>query len=168
MCRRRPQGIGRSARHAGAAARALCVVALLGPGPASAQLLDDVAVERHDAVATVRVKLTGPVHYVRHAPVEKGEILVVYLEALAPETVASWLGPDEVKRSPKGAPVPRFTVRTSVGAPCGPAANSVCLTIQFERPVRYRVRLGDDRRSIVLEVAPNGDGARPAPAKGKS
>jgi hypothetical protein len=134
---------------------------------AIAEVLDDVAVERHDDTATIRLRLTGPVHYVRHAPAEAGEIVVVYLEALAPESfVVSVV--DEVKRSPKGAPVPQFTVRARVGQACSPAANPVCLTIQFRHPVRYRVRLGEDRRSVVLELPLADDRHVPAAPAGGS
>jgi hypothetical protein len=137
--------------------------ALLGAPPAFADVLDDVSVARQDATATIRLRLTGPVHYVRHAPAERGEILVVELEALAPEFFAGWLGPDEVKRSAKGVPTPPFSVRVTLGPECSPAPNPVCLTIRFARPVSYRVRLGEDRRSVVLEVPLAADGERFAP-----
>lgn len=137
--------------------RAVVLGLLLGAQQASAEVLDDIVVEQSDATATIRLRLIGPVHYVRHAPAGPGEILVVYLEALAPETFAGRLGPDEVKRSPKGAPVPPFTVRVTFGPECSPAANPVCLTIRFERPVRYRVRLGEDRRSVLLELPRGSD-----------
>jgi len=131
--------------------------AVLAAPNASAEVLDRITVERHDGGTTIRVRLTGAVHYIRHYPAEAGQIVVVDLDALEPEAFAGEAGIDDVKRAPKGAPPPSFSVRATVGQACSPTANPVCLTIRFERRVRYRVHLGEDRRSVVLEL-PVGDG----------
>jgi len=138
------------------------VSALLGAPSASAEVMDRITVERLDGGATIRVHLTGAVHYVRHYPAEAGQIVVVELEALEPEAFAGQPGIEEVRRNPKGAPAPRFSVRATVGQACSPAVNPVCLTFRFERPVRYRVRLGEDRRSVLLDLPPGDGGTRPS------
>lgn len=130
---------------------------------ALAEVIDDIAIERHDAAATIRLRLTGPVHYVRHYPAETGEIVVVVLDALTPEMFGNGPVIEEAKRSPPDARIPPFTVSVTVGQNCGAAANPVCIAIRFERPVRYRIRLGDDRRSVLLEL-PLADDASRQPA----
>ena len=130
-----------------------------------AEAIDDITIERHDAGATIRLRLTGPVHYLRHAPAERGELVVVYLEALMPEAFGEISPIEEVKRAPKDALVPPFTVRVTVGRACSTAANPVCIAIRFERPVRYRIRLGEDRRTVVLDLPLESDtDQRPANA----
>jgi len=140
--------------------------ALLVAPCAAAEVLDRITVGQYDGGTTIDVRLTGAVHYIRHYPAEAGQIVVVELEALEPEAFAGEPGIDDVKRAPKDAPPPHFTVRATVGQACSHAANPVCLTIRFERPVRYRVRLGEDRRSVVLEL-PSGDAGPSGPGGGR-
>jgi hypothetical protein len=124
--------------------------------PARAEVIDEIAVVHRDSIASIELRLTGPVRYLRHYPAELGEAVVVILEAPTPETFDVTSPLDEVKRGPKNSGAPRFTVRVSLKRACSPAPNPVCLTLAFERPVRYRVRLGEDRRVVVVDLLPQG------------
>jgi len=169
MHMRRPMKRSLDAMRARGLARTLLAAiscALLAVPCASAEVLDRITVARHEGGTTIDVRLTGAVHYIRHYPAEAGQIVVVELEALEPEAFDGEAGIDDVKRAPKDAPPPHFTVRATVGQACSQTANPVCLTIRFDRPVRYEVRLGKDRRSVVLEL-PSGDAGPSEPGGGR-
>jgi hypothetical protein len=129
---------------------------------APAAVIDDIAFEQQDAASRVRLRLTSPVHLLRFYSSEQGKIVHVQLQAFAPENFGAGPFPDEVKRSPENLLVPRFTVRVSLDPRCDPAPNPVCMIIQFERATRARVRLGEDRRSLLLDLESLGEGDSPA------
>jgi hypothetical protein len=133
--------------------RALAAFLLLASPLASAT--PDI-VERIDLeeAPVIRLRLTAPVHYVRHYPAEQGEAAIVILETRAPEAFGDLPIPDEVKFSPGKGAVPPFSVRSSLGAACTAARGALCLTVRFERPVRYRIGQGEDARSVRVEVLP--------------
>lgn len=137
-------------------------VALPAP-PVFAEVIDDITIERRDSGTQVRLRLTGPVHYIRDYASADGESVNIYLEALAPEKFSGTLLVDEVKQSPQNSPGPRFAVRVSLDPRCDAAPNPVCIVIRFERPVHCRVRLGEDRRSLLLDLplASHGEGSLP-------
>jgi hypothetical protein len=141
-------------------------IATLHALPALAAVIDDIVIERHDSAPKVRLRLTSPVHFLRSYSSEQGRVVYVQLRALAPENFGEGSFPDEVKRSPKSSLVPRFTVRVSLDPRCDTAPNPVCITIEFERATRAVVRLGEDRRSLLLEVDLQGEGGSP-PAREK-
>jgi hypothetical protein len=129
--------------------------------PALAAVIDDIAIERSDPAPRVRLRLTSPVHFLRYYSSEQGRIVYVQLQALAPENFGTPPFPDEVKRSPNSALFPRFTVRVSLDPRCDPSPHAVCMTFQFERAIRARARLGEDRRSLLLDVESEGEGGSP-------
>jgi hypothetical protein len=156
-----------SARYAWVArgARAtLLLAALLGAAPAVAAVIDEIAVERSDAVPRIRLRLTGPVHYIRDYASSNGELVNVQLEALAPLSPGEGPFPDEVKRFPGNGPIPPFTVRVSLDPRCEPVRNPVCILIQYDRPVSSHVRLGEDRRSLLLDFPKAPDEKKPSPS----
>jgi hypothetical protein len=129
--------------------------ALLGAPAAFAEVVDHIAIDQRGQTARIQLRLTVPVRYVRHSPPERGQLVVVVLEALAAERLGPISPIEEVKRTRETGRVPRFTVRVSLDPTCNPAsARPLCLVLRFERPVRYRVRLGPDSRSIVVDVLP--------------
>jgi hypothetical protein len=140
---------------------AIPIAASLHAPLARAEVIDDIAIERHESGARVRLRLTGPVHYIRDYVSPDGETVNVTLQALAPETFARGAFFDEVRLSPQDPAVPRFAVRVSLDPRCDPAPNPVCVLIRFERPVRCRIQLGEDRRSLLLAVASTGEGGPP-------
>ncbi len=129
------------------------------------EVIDEIAVEAHDATARIRLHLTTPVRYLGHQPAEFGENVRVVLQAMAPENLGGSFVPEEVKRSPKDARVAPFTVRVSLDPACDPTPNPICIAIRFERATHFRIRLGRDRRSLLLElpVAASTDDSPPAP-----
>jgi hypothetical protein len=137
-------------------------VALQAP-PAFAEVIDDIAIERRESGTQVRLRLTGPVHYIRDYVSPDGETANVYLEALSPEKFSSASLVDEVKQSPRNSPAPRFEVRVILDPRCDAAPNPVCIVIRFERPVRCRIRLGEDRRSLLLDLSLASDGEKRLP-----
>jgi len=146
----------------------LAVVALLQAAQAVAAVIDEIAVERGDPAPRVRVRLTAPVHYIRDYASRNGELVNVQLEALAPLAPGEAPFPDEVKRFPGDGAIPPFTVRVSLDPRCEPVPNPVCISIQYERPVRSRVRLGDDRRSLLLDFPTATDEKRRSPSANKT
>lgn len=141
---------------------ALPVAASLHAAPVFATVIDEIAVERHDSAVRVRLRLTGPVHFLRYYSSEQGRIVHVQLQALAPENFGEGSFPDEVKRGPNSAVVPRFTARVSLDPRCDPAPHPVCITIRFERATRAEVRLGEDSRSLLLDFDSKGEVGSPA------
>jgi hypothetical protein len=149
-------------------ARAAFVIGALWAVPALAAVIDEIGVERGDTAPRVRVRLTGPVHYIRDYASSNGELMNVRLEALAPLAPGGAPFPDEVKRFPGDGSIPPFTVRISLDPGCEPVPNPVCVLIQLERPVRCRVRLGEDRRSLLLDFPTTNDEKRRPPSANKT
>ena len=148
--------------------RVALLVAALWAVPAFAAIIDEIAVERGSAVTRVRLVLTGPVHYVRDYASKNGELVNVQLGALAPLAPGMPVFPDEVKHFEGNASIPPFTVRVSLDPRCEPVPNPVCILIQFDRPVRSRVRLGEDRRSLLLEFPSKPDQKKRSPSTNKT
>lgn len=131
----------------------LTALVLIAP-PASAEVIDAISIESREAGPGIRLRLAGPVHYLRHYPAERGEIVVVMLEALSAQAFGALPPVEEVKRSRATAGVPAFTARVSRDPACASAARPLCIILAFEAPVRYRIRLGADRRSLLVELLP--------------
>lgn len=137
----------------------LFVAAMVGVAPANAEVIDDIAIESRGETSKIKLRLTGPVRYLRHFPAEQGEIVVVMLEALAPEAFGPVPPVEEVRRSRAAGRVPAFTARVSRDPACSAAARPLCIILAFEAPVRYRIRTGRDGRSVLVEV-PGRENAR--------
>ena len=82
------------------AALAAIPVALCLAPQAFAEVIDDIAIERLDSATRIRLRFTGPVHYLRQAVSGDGGVANVYLQALDPEAFAATPAIDEVKHSP--------------------------------------------------------------------
>lgn len=148
-----------------AALAAIPVAASWHAPQALAQVIDSIEIERPEAAARVRVRFTGPMHYLRQAVSADGVVANVYLQGLDPESFGGAPAIDEVKHSPGAGSIPPFTVRVRLDPRCDPAPNPVCIFIRFERAVRYKVRLGEDRRSLLLDFASEEEGLSPGPGK---
>ena len=140
---------------------ALPIAASLNAPLAFAEVIDDITIERHESGTRIRLQLTGPVGYIRDYASADGKTVNVYLQTLAPENFSGAPPADEVRRSPQSSSAPRFTVRVSLDPRCDAAPNPVCVEIRFERAVRSRIRLGEDRRSLLLDLASEGKGDPP-------
>jgi hypothetical protein len=150
-----------------AAFGAILAAASLVSSPAPAAVVDEITVERHDGAPRVRLRLTSPVHYIRDYASKNGELVNVQLEALAPLAPGEGPFPDEVKRFPGNGPIPPFTARVSLDPRCEPVPNPVCILIQYDRPVASRVRLGEDRRSLLLDFPTTTDDRKRSPSTDK-
>ncbi len=151
--------IAATVRGRGLLRRALAVlpvVTVLHAPQSRGEVIDDIAVEQRAGGATVRLHLVSPVHYLRDYLAPDGRSINVYLQALAPEDFPGTPPVDEVRHSPRGASGLRFAVRVSLDPRCDPAPHPVCLVISFEQRVGSSVRLGDDRRSLLLDLASEG------------
>jgi hypothetical protein len=147
---------------------AVFACASLVPSSVLATVIDEIVIERHDSTERVRLRLTGPVHYIRDYASANGELVNVQLQALAPLAPGEGPFPDEVKHFPGDGSIPPFTVRISLDPRCEPVPNPVCILIQYERPVRSRVRLGEDRRSLLLDFPTTTDEKRRSPSANKT
>jgi len=137
---------------------------LLATLPASAQIIDDIEVRTHEGVAEVRLLFSMPVRYVKHFPADKGQLIKLYLQILSLEG-QSEVEFQEYKRAPSMALTPSFKVTYSTVRNCLAVRDPLCLDIQFDKPVRFRVRQGEDGRSILLHVLPDTDSHQPTPRK---
>jgi len=132
---------------------------------ALAEVIDDITVERLDSAMRVRVLFTGRVHYLRQAVSGDGRVASVYLQALDRVALGGPPAIDEVKHWPGSEAVPPFTVRVRLDPGCDPAPNPVCIFFRFERAARYRIRLGEDGRSLWLDFASEEEGRSPSSGK---
>jgi hypothetical protein len=162
----------RTARHwAGENGRRLALAALmcllLAPGArAQDPLLDDIETAVDQGIAQVRIRFTLPVRYLRHFPPERGELVNVYFQITSVD--GREISLREEKRKVKATPVlPGFTV-TYIHPPSHDLVRDPpYLLIQFERPVSYKLRQGDDNRSIHLYIPVTPAEPTPAPAHKK-
>jgi hypothetical protein len=131
-------------------------------GSVSAQLLDDVEVRSDQGVAEIRLEFTAPVRYINHFPAERGELIKLYLQVLTLEGTEE-ANLKEYKRIPSTPLVPPFTIVYSTVRSCFAVRDPLCLDIQFNKPVRFKIRQGDNGRSILLFVLPDIDPRQPSP-----
>jgi hypothetical protein len=130
----------------------LPVAVSLHAPPVLAEMIDDITIEPLESGTRVNLRLTGPVGYIRDYASADGKTVNVHLQTLAPENFSGAPPADEVQQSPRNSPAPRFTVRVSLDPRCDTAPHPVCVVIQFERAVRSRIRLGGDRRSLLIDL----------------
>lgn len=130
--------------------------------PAAAQLIDDVEAHTDQGVTEIRLQFNVPVRYIKHFPQERGELVKLYLQALAVGGIEE-IELETYKRVRTGPLAPPFKVLYSTVRNCFAVPDPVCLDIQFSQPARYTIRAGDDGRSILLHILPDAD-PDPAPA----
>ena len=125
------------------------------PTLGQAQILEDIDTRSEQGVTEFRLQFSVPVQYLRHFPEDRGELIKLYLQSAGLE------GEDpvriaEFKRSPKSASAaPPFKVLYTTVRDCFATSNPICLDIQFNHPVHFRIRPGSDGRSILLIVLPD-------------
>ena len=135
-------------------AAAACLIA---PSAASAQVLDEIELNREDGNAIVNIRLNIPVHYLRHFPADKGDIVEIYFQVLSTAGSRSQLF-DETLKSPPTQLVPPFIVTV-------PGQGDQRLVVQFKRPVDYKVQVGEDNRSLILIIPINQEEDTSAPKR---
>ncbi len=133
-----------------APARAAALAALLWVPGALAQkpLIDDVTTRVEESTVKVRIRFTAPVRYLRHFPRELGELVQIFFRVITIDGDLSLR--EEVRRVRATATMPGFTV-TYLHPPSHDAArDALSVLVQFDRPVRYTVSEGKDKRSLYL------------------
>ena len=124
----------------------------LGATPcAHAQILDEIEVRDGGALAEIRIGFTVTMRYQTHFPAERGELVRVSFQAIALDD-SGILKRDEHKKSPPNNLIPAFTVTYNSKSSCFAGRDPVCLEIQFDKPVTYKIRQGEDNRSFYLYV----------------
>lgn len=128
------------------------VTALLAAAPAArAQILDEIEVRDGGALAEIRIGFTLPMRYLTHFPEEHGQMVRVSFQAIAlddPEIIRR----NERKKSPPNNLIPAFTVSYNYENSCYAVRDPVCLVIQFDKLVSYKIRQSEDNRSFYLYV----------------
>lgn len=132
------------------------------PIASSAQLIDDIEARTVQGVAEIRLQFTVPVRYIKHFPAERGELIKLYLQTVGLDDREE-VYPREYVHTPSIALAPPFRVIYTTARTCFAIQEPLCLDIQFSQPVRFRVRPGNDGRSILLTVLPDSE-----PAKNKT
>ncbi len=121
---------------------------------ASAQPMDEVSLEHLKSleyqnqriVATIR--LTGPVHYLRHFPTSHGKTLEIFYDRVLDATNTEIWVDGQVLNSPPSKLIPGFTVTSRA------QATRPKLVVEFEREAEFSVAAGKDRRSFVITIHP--------------
>lgn len=132
----------------------LVVLALL-PCAVRAQLLDVVGVQAAGPEAEIRIKLTMPVQIVRYFPESQGQVLRITLQVMGRLDEFGGRTLEDTRTPPTRGLLPRFTVTyPEAGATLG---------LRFDRPVRFRVGLGPDARTVIVYVVRTDAGAPAAP-----
>ncbi|KPL27562.1 MAG: hypothetical protein AMJ72_08070 [Acidithiobacillales bacterium SM1_46] len=145
-------------RLSGLLAGLLCVLEPV----VSAQLLDDIEVRTERGVAEMRLQFSAPVRYIKHFPADQGELLKIYLQVLQLDP-SEERAAHEYKHAQTVSPVPPFRVIYTTARNCFAVPDPLCLDIQFSAPVTYRVRQGEDGRSIILTLLPTAETEKPKP-----
>ena len=108
-----------------------------------AQVLDRIEINRIGKEAEIRILFTTEIQYLRHVPLDHGKQLRIFFRITNPQIVESDL-PQETLTSPNTDLVPRFSVTF-------PELINGML-IDFSQSMQFRVRPGEDAKSIVITV----------------
>lgn len=142
---------------------AAVLIGLLLARPATAQLLDEIELRTDEGIAEARIKLHVPVRYLRHFPLERGEIIAVFLQTTTVDD-AGTVGRREYRKSPPSDSVPCFTVTiTREGGNL--LRDPFLMVIRFREPVSFKLRTGEDQRSFSLYLPVEGEPKDGAPKK---
>lgn len=117
-------------------------------GTANAQPLEDVSLQYGDGGIVATIKLSGPIRYQRHFPIQQGKTLEIFYDRLQDASTTEWLD-DETRQSPPSGLIPSFTVTTR-DQKVRPK-----LVIEFSRPAEYTVAAGSDGRSLLVTIKPD-------------
>jgi len=120
---------------------------------AHASLIESLETRLEDGVGEIHIVFSVPVRYLKHFPAERGELLKIYLQALGSD-VASEVTQRGAKSSPAMALVPSHTVTYTTAQTCFATRDPLCLDVQFNHPVQFRIRPGEDGHSLSILILP--------------
>ena len=133
-------------RHA---ARVLCAACgILIAASAASQTIDTVDVVRSETITEIHVRFSTQIQYVRHAPLDSGANLRIYIQVMGFNMDSSTPIPYSRQIQGNGAH-PNLTVTYP--------DNQNSVQVNFDAATRFTVRPGDDGRSIVI-LLPNSKG----------
>lgn len=117
-----------------------------------APFLEDVTSTEDGDTGALELRFTAPAKFMHHFPPAEGAILRVVLQySTADQHPAPvW---QEKKIIPARGRMPRLVVRVTDDTGCDDIVRPVCLYLEFEQPVHYRVHGGGDGRSLLLDLA---------------
>jgi hypothetical protein len=124
-----------------------CVMAgfdLVQPASVTAQVLDRIEIVETPAAAEIHIVFNTRALYLRHTPSDKGDLIRIFLDF--PDQDRSRRFARELAASPPSDLIPKFTVTFPDQATNG-------LSIQFEKPVRFRISQRDIRSASRIVVA---------------
>lgn len=111
-------------------------------------ILDSLDVSQHEDSAALTIKFSVPVHYVRHFPVDEGDVVQITVSAVA----VGKLGVDALQRRESLTWTPSRELPLSDVSYEGDVSNSPNLIVRFRHPVKFRVEEGAESRSIIVTV----------------
>jgi hypothetical protein len=123
------------------------------PVVAFAQIIDYIDAQTVQGVAEIRLQFTVPIHYIKHFPADQGELIKLYLQTVGLEDREDIYPHEYVHTPPIPLAAPLHVVYTTART-CFAVPDPLCLDIRFSQPVRFRVRPGNDGRSILLTILP--------------
>ncbi|MFQ5478083.1 MAG: hypothetical protein ACE5E4_05660 [Candidatus Binatia bacterium] len=132
----------------------LCAAGLVGmvsavfAQPVGGRMLNDVEILSEGPCYVVRVGLNFPVRYITHAPLGKGKELRIQLEAIALSRVdreSRFKREAVTPHAHEHVPLRRVIYEGDIGA-------APYLTLEFGRPVSFKVGQGSDFRSLFVAI----------------
>lgn len=121
----------------------ISLIGLGGADPVSAQVLDRIEIVEHASEAEIHIVFNTRALYLRHTPSEKGDLIRIFLDF--PDIDRSSRFSRELAASPPSDLVPKFSVTF-------PDQTTNGLSIQFAKPVRFRVTQRDIRSTSRIVV----------------
>jgi tetratricopeptide (TPR) repeat protein len=136
----------RRARRLARGFLAVAAVAAAGFAPgASAQLIDSVDVTNDGANAIIRIRFQALIQYIRHAPVNEGNVIQVYFQITQGDQQSQTVVEEQRRPNPTDY-LPAFTVTY----PSQPPALLRRIDIRFATSVQFRLRPDGNAAIVVL------------------
>lgn len=114
------------------------------PTSVGAQVLDRIEIVETPGVAEIHIVFNTRALYLRHTPLEKGDLIRVFLDF--PDQDRSRRFARELASSPPSDLIPKFSVTF-------PDQGTNGLSIRFEKPVRFKVSQRDIRSASRIVIA---------------
>jgi tetratricopeptide (TPR) repeat protein len=139
----------RVAPHRALLAGALFAVFCL-PGIGQSRIIESVRAVTDADWPEIFIRLASPMHYITHVPRSKGDVLSIRLRPVSrPNTSEDMLTGHEALSWRASSRIPLASVSYE-----GSALGMPSLFLQFKRQVRFQVRQGADKNTIVVTILP--------------
>ncbi len=142
-------GRRRAAPHRALLGGALLAILCL-PGAAQSRIIESVRAVTDADWPEIFIRLASPMHYIAHVPRTKGDVLSIKLRPVSrPSTSEDMLTGHEALSWKASTRIPLASVSYE-----GSALGMPSLFLQFKRQVRFQVRQGADKDTIVVTLLP--------------